>query len=52
MPFFFLAASEGAAETAIAVNATAPTDRILTMDLMRKTSSVLKTVKNYTEKSP
>jgi hypothetical protein len=45
-----LAASEGAAETAIAITATAPTNKILAMDFMMKTPSMLKTVKNYTQK--
>jgi len=47
---FFAAASEGAAETAIAVIATAPTSSILVMDFMTKTPSVLKTVKSYMPK--
>ena len=37
--FFYLSASDGAAETAIAITATAPNSRTLAMDFMGKTPS-------------
>jgi hypothetical protein len=53
MPFarFFFAASDGAAETAIAMTATVPTSRVLAMDMI-PLPPLEKTRKNYTPDRP